>query len=168
MIWRVWLQGQPIVHEDYVYAAGLIGFPGFLEIYLGIVVACLPTLTPIFKLYIKPFVSSIRKSSDKSKSKSASEGWRGQLPQTIGSWGKGNKPPRNEFDSIDSTSNVDLEDAKWDSNVETNYRGPLPTVPSVPLKSASHISTTPESPLVGNAQSIGVRNDFKVRSESRR
>ena len=164
MIWRVWLQGQPEVHEDYVYSAGLIGFPGLLEIYLGIIVACLPTVTPVYAQYIKPFMRSIRKSSDKSKG--TSEPWKGQL-QTIGSW-KARKNPKTDFELVDSASFLDLEEARLYANAQEDSTDTPPPVPTVAPQPSFNVPTMAERALVGSTQSIGVRNDIKVCSEPRR
>lgn len=36
------------------------GIFSFLELWIGVIVACMPTMAPVFKTYVKPLVSTIR------------------------------------------------------------------------------------------------------------
>ncbi|KAK1590111.1 uncharacterized protein LY79DRAFT_555910 [Colletotrichum navitas] len=59
MIWRLVNTITTIGDPDFVYNLHDIGLVSLLELWIGIVIACLPTLGPLFKTYVKPAVSKL-------------------------------------------------------------------------------------------------------------
>lgn len=178
MSWRLWLQVRPINKIDYTYAAGVIGLPTFLELWIGIIVACLPTLTPLFSKYIKPVVTSFRSSSYKSSGNSRKLK---EAEHTIGGWGPRGMKKYN-FDTLDDKSFLDLEEGGKTSS-HASSESPYPTAPAYPrpppypVAPAPVIRTgpaksLPETPKIGyedrienNNRAIQVRSDVTVYSE---
>jgi hypothetical protein len=66
MGWRIAITVQSITQTDFVYGLGNIGLVTHLEVWIGIIIACLPTLTPLFSKYIAPIASRISWLSGKS------------------------------------------------------------------------------------------------------
>ena len=58
---RMQITAQSITQTDFVYGLGNIGLVTHLEVWIGIIVACLPTLTPLFFRVLKPLLSKISK-----------------------------------------------------------------------------------------------------------
>jgi hypothetical protein len=65
MVWR--LHETIVPRPDFVYSLADIGLLSLMELWLGIIVACLPTLAPLLKTYVKPALSklSLRSSSNR-------------------------------------------------------------------------------------------------------
>jgi len=73
MGWRVQITVQAVTQADFVYGLGNIGLVTHLEIWLGIIIACLPTLAPLFSKYLKPVVSKARGSKKGSAARQLKE-----------------------------------------------------------------------------------------------
>jgi len=83
--WRIVITNKSVTEADFVYGLALIALVSQLELWLGIIIACLPTMAPLFHKWIKPMFAFA--SSDKSKE----SGGRAPLElasHTIGSGGK--------------------------------------------------------------------------------
>lgn len=66
MAWRVRITVNSVIDTtDSVYGVGKISLVSLLELWLGIIVACLPTLAPLLGKYIKPILSKLTGSSDR-------------------------------------------------------------------------------------------------------
>ncbi|KAK2049811.1 integral membrane protein [Colletotrichum somersetense] len=59
MIWRLVNTLTTIGDPDFVFILHDIGLVSLLELWIGIIAACLPTLGPLFKTYVKPAVSKL-------------------------------------------------------------------------------------------------------------
>jgi hypothetical protein len=67
MAWRLRFTIVANSDPDFVYNLFSIGLISFLELWLGIIVACIPTLAPLLKTYVKPMVSKISVRSERSR-----------------------------------------------------------------------------------------------------
>ncbi|KZL64382.1 integral membrane protein, partial [Colletotrichum incanum] len=104
MIWRLVNTVTTIGDPDFVYNLHDIGLVSLLELWIGIIIACLPTLGPLFKTYVKPAVSKLTNpSTDK-----------GAIHlKDLSSSGHSNRLPRRTYDKLgDNVSYVDLERAE--------------------------------------------------------
>ncbi|OLN85292.1 hypothetical protein CCHL11_04333 [Colletotrichum chlorophyti] len=59
MVWRLINTVTTIGDPDFVWNLHDIGLVSLLELWIGIIIACLPTLGPLLKTYVKPAVSKI-------------------------------------------------------------------------------------------------------------
>lgn len=59
MIWRLVNTITTIGDTDFVYNLQEIGLISLLELWIGVIIACLPTLGPLLKTYVKPAVAKI-------------------------------------------------------------------------------------------------------------
>ena len=178
MAWRNYLQVQPINKTDYVYAAGIIGLPNFLELWLGIIVACLPTLTPLYSRYLKPAYSTMRGNSYQTESDSGGRGSGGRkdVKRTFGSYvPRGHRKPK--YDYWDEVSYLDMEEGKYYSSSSGDYKeslyptAPAPIVPKGPSGAQRLQKSLPETPKLryedtfDTSRAIQVRSDVTVFSE---
>lgn len=63
MIWRLYFTVTSRNDPDFVYNLYYVGLISFMELWLGVIVACIPTLAPLAKRYIRPTVSKITQRS---------------------------------------------------------------------------------------------------------
>ena len=179
MAWRNYLQVQPINKTDYVYAAGIIGLPNFLELWLGLIVACLPTLTPLYSRYLKPVYSTMRGDSYTNDSEYDQPGSGGQKEerQTFTNYvPRGQKPKRPRVDYWDEVSYLDME-SKRASRVSGKAHGPpefisapAPIVPQGPSGCRRSQKSLPQTPKIAYEETFGnraiqIRSDVTVISE---
>lgn len=68
MCWRFDATKKSVDEPDASYWQTDIALIALLELWLGLIVACIPTLAPLLKTYIKPLITKI-KSSGASRSK---------------------------------------------------------------------------------------------------
>ncbi|KAJ4387614.1 hypothetical protein N0V93_008210 [Gnomoniopsis smithogilvyi] len=54
MIWRVVWTHQYRTNPDFTTYLGWIGLVSQFELWLGLIVACIPTLAPLFKTFVSP------------------------------------------------------------------------------------------------------------------
>ncbi len=54
MSWRIQVTVQSVTQNDFVWGLGTIGLISHLELWLGLIVACVPTLAPLVNKYIRP------------------------------------------------------------------------------------------------------------------
>ncbi|OHE90562.1 integral membrane protein [Colletotrichum orchidophilum] len=110
MIWRLINTITTIGDVDFVYNLHDIGLVSLLELWIGIIIACLPTLGPLFKTYIKPAVA---KFGSKLTNPSTDKGQINLKDLTNSSGGNSARHPRRTYDKLgDNTSVVDLERAE--------------------------------------------------------
>ena len=132
---------------DFVYGLGQLTFVFILEVWLGIVVACLPTLPPIFSKYIDPIVSRIsglpRKNNGQRQLKEAKNSIGGSGPRGFN---------KKSYSRLDSDSLIELDYGRSFRKAE------------VMALSASNVREEPES-LMSNLDVIHVRQDFQLHSE---
>ncbi|GKT46423.1 uncharacterized protein ColSpa_06604 [Colletotrichum spaethianum] len=104
MIWRLINTVTTIGDLDFVYNLRDIGLISLLELWIGIIIACLPTLGPLFKTYVKPAVSKLTNPSTE----------RGAVHlKEISTSGHSSRQPRRIYDKLgDSGSYMDLERAE--------------------------------------------------------
>ncbi|KAI1758643.1 hypothetical protein GGR53DRAFT_516390 [Hypoxylon sp. FL1150] len=60
MIWRITATIQTRADPDFTLHLGLIGLISFFELWFGIIVACIPTLAPLFRTYGGPLFDKLR------------------------------------------------------------------------------------------------------------
>lgn len=60
MVWRLAATKHAMENPDLSYWQTDIAFISLLELWFGLIVACIPTLAPLGKTYVKPMVSKIR------------------------------------------------------------------------------------------------------------
>ena len=138
MAWRVWLQAQPANKKDYVYVAGVYDLLNLLELWLGIIIACLPTLIPLFTKYIKPEGSGDSRDSKQPK----------EVDRTTGNWGR-HRFRRFNADTLGGKSALDIEKAKFPSySSHASSQSGYPTSPAYPVAPAPVVPTGPESRLL--------------------
>ncbi|EFQ35839.1 integral membrane protein [Colletotrichum graminicola] len=108
MIWRLVNTLTTIGDPDFVYILHDIGLVSLLELWIGIVIACLPTLGPLFKTYVKPAVSKLTNPSSNKGSVQLKD---------ISSSGHSTRTPRRAYGKLDDTTSVDdLERAELAKN----------------------------------------------------
>ena len=140
MGWRIAITVESITETDFVYGLGNIGLVTHLEVWIGITVACLPTLTPLFSKYIAPIVSRILWLSGKSAGQKQLK----EAKHTIGS-AESRGFHKRGFRRLDKYSLLELEDGKNFTTAEAlNEEGELWT---------DHLSV------------INVRHDIQVYGE---
>jgi hypothetical protein len=62
MGWRLYATTVSLRDPDFTYTFTDIGLISCLELWLGVIVNCMPTLGPLIKAYIKPAVDKIKSS----------------------------------------------------------------------------------------------------------
>lgn len=115
MGWRIQLFVESDRKTDFVRSMGTIGLVTLLEVWIGIIVACLPTLTPLWLKYLSPVMSRIaRKGTVKRQLREAQH--------TIGSDENRNFNRKN-FSRLDKDSTfVELEGCRTFSNAEATAK----------------------------------------------
>lgn len=63
MIWRVVWTHQYRDNPDFTTYLGWIGLVSQFELWLGVIVACIPTLAPLFKAFVHPAIKRITRKS---------------------------------------------------------------------------------------------------------
>ncbi|KAI1662061.1 integral membrane protein [Daldinia decipiens] len=63
MIWRITETVQTRADPDFTLHLGLIGLISFFELWIGIIVACIPTLAPLFRVYGQVFANKLKPAS---------------------------------------------------------------------------------------------------------
>ncbi|KAJ0139505.1 hypothetical protein CTA2_1771 [Colletotrichum tanaceti] len=113
MVWRLINTVTTIGDQDFVYNLHDIGLISLLELWIGIIIACLPTLGPLFKTYVKPAVSRFgSKPTDPSTDKSGAAVHLKDLKDLKDISGGGRHHPRRAYGKLtDSVSYDDLERA---------------------------------------------------------
>ncbi|KAL6861929.1 hypothetical protein J3F83DRAFT_746202 [Trichoderma novae-zelandiae] len=64
MAWRLQFTISTVNDTDFVYNLFDIGLISMLELWLGIIAACIPTLGPLLKTYVKPVITRLTELSD--------------------------------------------------------------------------------------------------------
>ncbi|KAL9120138.1 MAG: hypothetical protein Q9187_003308 [Circinaria calcarea] len=107
MGWRIQITVASLTKADFVYGLGNIGVASHLELWLGIIIACLPTLVPLFSKYLKPFASKIRGVPKKPTVRRQLK----EARHTIGS--SGSRPfKKKQFSALGTGSLLELEEGK--------------------------------------------------------
>ena len=122
MGWRVQITVQSITETDFVYGLGNIGLVTHLEVWIGITVACLPTLTPLFSKYLAPILSRVTGNSGKSTGQRHLK----EAQNTIGG-GDSRGFNRKYFNRLDKESILEMEEGQNFSKVEAtvgSFSGP--------------------------------------------
>ena len=148
MGWRISITIQSVAETDFVHSLGDIALLSLLEVWLGITIACLPTITPFLSKYVKPILSKISGGTGK---QSVQRQLR-EATHTIGSSESRGFRKKN-FNRLDTESFLELEEG---SNI-----GSEATV----LGSTSK-PTEVEEHWMSDPNAIGVRHDVQVTAES--
>ncbi|KAF6811047.1 integral membrane protein [Colletotrichum sojae] len=110
MIWRLVNTVVTIGDLDFVYNLHDIGLISLLELWIGVAIACLPTLGPLLKTYVKPAVSKI---GSKLTNPSTDRGAKIHLQNMSGSHQGSRLNTRRTYDKLGDTTvsyaDVDLE-----------------------------------------------------------
>jgi hypothetical protein len=147
MAWRLAITVQSATQTDFVYGLANIGLAALLEVWLGIIVACVPVLAPLFKKYLKPMVTRLTKNTRGTAGSSMNKQSRGGPQHTIGGSGYSKKNP---FKRLDRDSFMELEEGK---NLNT----------VVAHRSTSSISE--EEHWMSDPTAINVKRSVQVHSE---
>lgn len=115
MAWRIQITNNGISQSDFVYGLGSIGLVSFLELWLGIIIVCLPTLAPLFAKYIKPVMSKIT-----GVTKKAGHGQLREAQNTIG--GSTKRGYRKDYGKLGEDSYLELEEGSHFSNAKAAGR----------------------------------------------
>lgn len=114
MGWRIDVTIESTKHPDFSYSLADIALISLLELWLGIIVACIPTLAPILKKYGKP---ALQKMSKYKLSGHSSDSRNRQGPVPLGKFSNMNsKNSRDLYTELDSSQDAirgvqhDLED----------------------------------------------------------
>lgn len=59
MAWRIPVTIASTKNLDFVFGFWEVALVSFLELWLGLIVACLPTLAPLSNKYIKPYIARL-------------------------------------------------------------------------------------------------------------
>lgn len=118
MGWRIQMTAQSVTQTDLVHGLGNIDLVTLLEVWIGIIVACLPTLTPLYSRYLSSVVSRISRKRTKQRQLKEAQ-------HTIGSNGSRifNKKNFNRLNK--EASLLELEEGKNFSNAETTVRSSI-------------------------------------------
>ena len=146
MGWRIQITVQATTEKDFVYGLGNIGLVTHLEVWLGIIVACLPTLTPLFSKYVGPMVSKI---SGGSSGKRSGQRQLREAQNTIGG-GSGGYSKKN-YGRLDKDSLLDreLEEGK-------SFRK------SEAVVGTHSVTSEEDDHWMHDPNAIGVRHDVQV------
>ncbi|KAL2259509.1 hypothetical protein VTK26DRAFT_6799 [Humicola hyalothermophila] len=155
MGWRIDVTIESTKHPDFSHSLADIALISLLELWLGIIVACIPTLAPILKKYGKPALQKI----SKYKLSGASADSRSGAVQLGKFSNMNNKNSRDMYTELDSSQDA--------------IRGPnhdLEDQVSVPTRAAPTTTTAcafdpaaPESPRRGpNSKVIHIRHDINM------
>ena len=147
MAWRIQITSDSYYTADYVFALGYVGITSFLELWLGFLVACIPTLAPLAKRYISPVLSKYY-----GRSKHNPGGI--QLREAQNTIGGGSKPKgaRRHYGKLEEGTSHDLLESKH-VNSSRVTGGPTAS------QSGTEEEWMPES------GAIGVTHDFDVQFE---
>lgn len=94
-------------NPDPIRALAEVGLLSSIELFLGIIVACMPTMAPIFINYIKPVISKLSSLSGRSSRRSSTD--RNGLPHhnaglnTIGGSGPSSKGSRKQYADLEKS-----------------------------------------------------------------
>ena len=107
MGWRIKITVDTTTRIDFAYGFYNMALVALLEVWCGIIVACMPTLAPFYSKHLAPLISKLLTLSAKHTSKVQME----KAHRTIGSSG----PPRfrkSSFDPLDSITLFELEEGQ--------------------------------------------------------
>lgn len=146
MGWRIQIT---VTEKDFVFGLGNKGLASLIELWLSIVVACLPTIVPLFSKYLKPFALKIRGVPEKPTMRRQLK----EAQHTIGS--SGSRPSKKKhFSVLGAGSLLELEEGKSFSTAGTEE---------------GLSSTTEENEFsMSNPHAIRVRHDVRVYDEAQR
>jgi hypothetical protein len=65
MAWRLQFTIVTLNDPDFVFNLYNIGLISLLELWLGVIAACIPTLGPLLKSYVKPVITKLTHLSDR-------------------------------------------------------------------------------------------------------
>lgn len=115
MGWRIDVTIESTKHPDFSYSLADIALISLLELWLGIIVACIPTLAPILKKYGKPALQKMSKYKLSGHSSDSRNRQGGTVP--LGKFSNMNsKNSRDLYTELDSSQDAirgvqhDLED----------------------------------------------------------
>ena len=141
MAWRIQITNNALTQIDFVYGLGNIALVSFLELWVGIIIVCLPTLAPVFAKYVKPAMTKITGSSKRS-----GPGQLKEAQNTIG--GSSKRGYRKNYGKLNKDSLVELEEGNHFSNAEAMG------------KSSSTIEE--DEIWINKPNAIGVRHDVHI------
>lgn len=146
MGWRIKITVESTTQTDFVYGLGNIGLVTHLEVWIGITVACLPTLAPFYAVYLAPMISKLSNTSAKHTSKRKLK----EAQHTIGSSDSRGFMKRN-FNRLDSETLLELEEGRVSGKNQA-----MVSSPATNKDNCEDWSSNPHG--------IGVRHDIQVSS----
>lgn len=148
MGWRIQITVQSTTETDFVYGLGDIGLVTHLECWIGIIAACLPTLTPLFSKYL----GSVLSRGSGHQGKGPGQRQLKEAKHTIGSGEKRGFNKKN-FNLLDKDSFLELEEGKNFSTAEA-MQTPI-----------SANEEDDERHWMNDSNAINVRHDIRVYGE---
>ena len=146
MAWRIQITINANSQKDFVYGLGLIGLVSFLELWLGIIIVCLPTLAPLFAKYVRPVISKITGASKRSGP--------GRLREAQNTIGGGSSNRKKIYGKLDKDSYLELEEGR-------NFT-------TAKAMGVSASSTEVDEIWMSEPNAIGVRHDIHIADEPQR
>ena len=150
MGWRVQISVQSNTQTDFVYGLNKIAIVTLLEVWLGITVACLPTITPLFSRYLRPLLSRISGFSGKRAAQRQLQ----EAKHTIGSLDPRGFSKKN-FNRLNKDSLLELEEGQNLSSAEA-------------ATGSQRISPDEDKPWMSHPNSIGAWHDVEDHGEPKR
>lgn len=144
MGWRIKITVESTTQTDFVYGLGNIGVVTLFELWIGILVACLPTLAPFYSKYLAPTVSKLREKS----SRHISQRQLKEARHTIGSTGGPGLKKKN-FKRLDEDTLLELEEGRVSGT-------------SAAIVSSSTKAKVGSEDWMSETNAIGVRHDVQV------
>ncbi|PYI01928.1 hypothetical protein BO78DRAFT_326440 [Aspergillus sclerotiicarbonarius CBS 121057] len=120
MAFRLYITLNPSTNADFVRGLYLVGLVSFLELWLSIIVVSLPTLAPLFRMYVEPVLARVVGSSG-GGGKNGEEGPRRlrEAQHTIGS-----DPPSRRKYAVQTESFLEEGEGEgYALGMETNVKG---------------------------------------------
>jgi hypothetical protein len=119
--WRLEFSIRTRTDPDFVYNLMMVGLISLLELWLGIIVACIPTLAPLFQTYIKPQITKISHGSTQ-----RSQIRLRNVTATVGSGGQRTRQDKQMYSQIEEETSFskDSDDVQLvsDSQLTTQCR----------------------------------------------
>ena len=153
MAWRVAITADPVTETDFVYGLGRICVITHMELWIGITVACVPTLPPLLTRYLGPsaWPSAFRITGWTQKSRGKGPGQEGfNNSGSSGSRGFNKK----SFNKLDQKSLLELEEG-------TSFDR------SDPLAKSDYVVGQQDGNWTPAANAINVRHDVHIYGEPR-
>lgn len=117
MAWRLQITTKSATNADFVYGLRDVGLVSFLELWLSMIVICIPTLAPLFARYFRPVVTRATGASKRTGEKRLRE-----AQQTIGGGSTKRAYHWKTYGKLDADSYLELEEGNLYTTAEAVSR----------------------------------------------